>query len=167
MPHVNLVKQRPFLNWSKNLTQTEHTTVLYVNIEPAQAKRGDVERAMKIIIKEFLDFGKLFLSKKDENVHSSPALKDENVHSSPALKGAGYSGLLNKKEQKIVIELKLWHGPKALADGLSQTAEYMDTNNATEGHLVIFDRKSDKSWEEKIYQQEEEVDGKTVCVWGM
>jgi len=47
-------------------------------------------------------------------------------------------------EQRIVLELKNWYGPKTLLDGLEQTAGYMDTSNAPEGHLIIFDRKSKK-----------------------
>jgi hypothetical protein len=71
------------------------------------------------------------------------------------------------KSQIIVIELKVFKGSKTLSDGLEQTAEYIDTCKATEGHLVIFDRRSDKSWDEKIYQKQETVDGKVIKVWGM
>ena len=44
-----------------------------------------------------------------------------------------------QKKQRIVIELKIKRGTKTIEEGLEQTAQYMDTNNATEGHLVIFD----------------------------
>ncbi|MCF7899306.1 AAA-like domain-containing protein [Candidatus Babeliales bacterium] len=70
------------------------------------------------------------------------------------------------QDQKIVIELKIWRGPQSLAKGLSQTAEYMDTSNATEGHLVIFDKR-EKSWDEKIYNRQETFNNKTIIVWGM
>lgn len=71
------------------------------------------------------------------------------------------------KAQRIVVELKIYYGPKALSEGLVQTAQYMDTSHATEGHLVIFDRNPKKSWDEKIYQRQEIVDNKTITVWGM
>lgn len=75
--------------------------------------------------------------------------------------------LITWKTQRIVIELKIWHSKvKTLEGGLEQTARYMDTSNATEGHLVIFDR-SDKSWDEKIYTKKEAVGAKTVTVWGL
>ena len=70
-------------------------------------------------------------------------------------------------KQRIVIELKIWHGPKALASGLEQTAEYMDLAAATEGHLVIFDRDTEKSWETRIYQRIEQVGSKQITVWGL
>lgn len=71
------------------------------------------------------------------------------------------------KVQRIVIELKVWRSKsKTLDQGLEQTAKYMDTSNATEGHLVIFDKR-EKSWEEKIYNRQEKVGNKVITVWGM
>jgi hypothetical protein len=76
--------------------------------------------------------------------------------------------LLLWQTQRIVVELKVWRNPqKTLIKGLEQTASYMDTANATEGHLVIFDRREDKSWDEKIYTRQESVDGKSITVWGL
>ncbi len=71
------------------------------------------------------------------------------------------------KTQRIVIELKIWYGEKAYQEGLEQTAQYMDTCNATEGHLVIFDRRENRSWEEKIYDTIEAYQDKKIHVWGM
>lgn len=39
---------------------------------------------------------------------------------------------------------------KPWQEGLEQTSKYMDTCNATEGHLLIFDRDPAKTWDEKI-----------------
>lgn len=69
--------------------------------------------------------------------------------------------------QRIVIEIKIFRDSNTLPKGLEQTAEYMDINNATEGHLIIFDRNQNKSWEEKIYHKQESFNGKTIDVWGM
>ena len=71
------------------------------------------------------------------------------------------------KKQRIAIELKLWRGNKSFIKGLEQTAGYMDISNATEGHLVIFDNKSQKSWDEKMYHKVEFVDEKIINIWGM
>jgi len=70
-------------------------------------------------------------------------------------------------KQRIVIELKIDRGPQTISEGLEQTAEYMDINNATEGHLVIFDPDVTKDWDEKIYYQQEQVGNKIITVWGM
>ncbi|MEZ4525791.1 MAG: hypothetical protein R2941_07720 [Desulfobacterales bacterium] len=42
----------------------------------------------------------------------------------------------------------------------------MDKCGADEGHPVIFDR-GEKTWEEKIFQTEEECKDRKIQVWGM
>jgi hypothetical protein len=75
--------------------------------------------------------------------------------------------LITWKTQRIVIELKVWHSQeRTWTEGLAQTARYMDTAGATEGHLVIFDKR-DKTWDEKIYTRQEVVGHHKVTVWGM
>jgi hypothetical protein len=70
------------------------------------------------------------------------------------------------KQQRIVVELKILRGEKTVIEGLEQTAEYMDTANATEGHLVMFDPSKKKSWDEKIYREQRQEANKTIEVWG-
>ncbi len=72
-----------------------------------------------------------------------------------------------EKQQRIVIELKVLRNKQTLLEGLEQTAEYRDKSNATESHLVIFDPDVNKTWDEKIYQRQETIDGKTINIWGM
>ena len=43
----------------------------------------------------------------------------------------------------------------------------MDISNATEGHLVIFDRDPNKTWEEKISQTQEQCENNTINIWQM
>ena len=71
--------------------------------------------------------------------------------------------------QKVVLELKLWRGSReqTMAQGVAQTAVYMDKIGTAEAHLVIFDRRPDVPWEEKIFQQAHEEAGRTIMVWGM
>jgi hypothetical protein len=71
--------------------------------------------------------------------------------------------------QKVVIELKILYKTMdaTIAKGLEQTADYMDKSGADEGHLVIFDRREGRKWEDKIFQKEAESEGKVVKVWGM
>ena len=72
-----------------------------------------------------------------------------------------------KAFQRIVIELKVRLRPDFYEKGLEQTADYMDKSDATEGHLIIFDRDMDKPWDEKIYQRVEGHGGKTINIWAM
>jgi hypothetical protein len=71
--------------------------------------------------------------------------------------------------QRVVFELKIQRKglSMALADGLPQLVRYAATCGADEAHLVIFDRSSEKVWDEKVWERVEVVDGRTVQVWGM
>lgn len=71
------------------------------------------------------------------------------------------------KAQRFAIELKILRDKNTFPQGLVQTAEYMDEMGATEGHLVIFDRNPEKSWEEKISCQSKQESNKTIHVWTM
>jgi len=68
---------------------------------------------------------------------------------------------------KYPIELKIWRGEKSLSDGLTQTARYMNTFDVNEGWLALFDRRPDRSWDEKIYIRKEFAGDKTVNVIGL
>jgi hypothetical protein len=70
--------------------------------------------------------------------------------------------------QKIVLELKVTHGSPdgAIAEGLAQTAGYVDRCGAEAGYLLIFDRRKNVPWEEKLYHREEQVGSHIIGVWG-
>ncbi len=70
---------------------------------------------------------------------------------------------------KVVIELKVLYKSleMTVADGLEQTASYMERCSTDESHLVIFDRCKEKTWNEKIFQGEENFRGRKIKVWGM
>lgn len=75
--------------------------------------------------------------------------------------------LIRWQKQRIVLELKVKHREKTLSDGLEQTAKYMDSAQATEGHLLIFNRDPQKSWEEKISQETVVFKTNPIHVWNM
>ncbi|MCB9493004.1 MAG: DEAD/DEAH box helicase family protein [Epsilonproteobacteria bacterium] len=89
------------------------------------------------------------------------------IHREYALGRGRLDILVCWKAQRIVIELKVARNPNTIPDGLAQTAEYMDANNATEGHLVVFDRSDDKSWDDKIFMRTEHQGKWTIHVWGL
>ena len=51
--------------------------------------------------------------------------------------------------------------------GLEQTAWYMDRSGADSGHLLIFDLRRGKSWDDRLFRKEEVASGKSVTVWGI
>lgn len=78
----------------------------------------------------------------------------------------GYGGPV----QRIVLELKIRRGDleKVIEKGLEQTAEYMDlVGSVDEGHLIIFDRTQEKTWDERIWHRPYSYQGRTIVVWGM
>lgn len=70
--------------------------------------------------------------------------------------------------QKVVLELKIVRKTidATLAEGLEQTADYMDKCGTSDGHLILFDRSTERTWDDKIYTKTEQFQGKTIQVWG-
>ena len=70
---------------------------------------------------------------------------------------------------RYVIECKVLHKglERTIGEGLEQTAAYMDRCGSPAGHLIVFDRREGKPWEEKIFRREESRDGRAITVWGM
>ena len=91
--------------------------------------------------------------------------------------GRGRTDLLiiwpeGERETRFVIECKVLHPRKSLrstvAEGIEQTAGYMDRCAADAGHLVVFDRGDGRSWDEKIFHhRRESATGADIHVWGM
>ena len=78
----------------------------------------------------------------------------------------GYGGPI----QRVVLELKIKRGllETVIDEGLRQTYDYMDAvGSVDEGHLIIFDRTKEKTWEERIWHKSCGFQGKTIMVWGM
>ena len=78
----------------------------------------------------------------------------------------GYGGPV----QRIVLELKIKRGnlDTVIAEGLEQTFAYMDLcGSVDEGHLIIFDRSKEKTWEERIWHELRTFGGRDIMVWGM
>ncbi len=71
--------------------------------------------------------------------------------------------------QRVVIECKLLYKSleQTITAGLDQTRAYMDRYGVVEGHLVIFDRTTGVSWDDKIFRREESMGAAKVTVWGM
>ena len=72
--------------------------------------------------------------------------------------------------RKIVIECKILHKTleQTIADGLNQTAEYMDRCDAEAGHLVIFDRREGRRWKDKVFHDHcTSGSGVEIDIWGM
>ena len=72
--------------------------------------------------------------------------------------------------RRFVVECKVLHKSlkQTIAEGLAQTAEYMDRCGAEAGHLVIFDRRTGRRWADKVFHHRRTADsGVEIDIWGM
>jgi len=72
---------------------------------------------------------------------------------------------------KYPIELKIRYaedryGGRTYADSLAQVAAYMDRMGCALGWLMLFDRRPEVSWEDKLYARTEAVGNKSIHVLG-
>lgn len=75
------------------------------------------------------------------------------------------------REFSYVIECKVVRPKRSLkrviAEGERQTAAYMDLCGAESGHLVIFDMRPGRSWEERVFRKDPRPGRIPITVWGM
>ena len=74
------------------------------------------------------------------------------------------------QSRRFVVECKILHRSleRTIADGLEQTARYLDRCAAEAGHLVIFDRSEGKNWDDKVFhRRRQSAGGVEIDVWGM
>ena len=72
--------------------------------------------------------------------------------------------------RRYVVECKVLRKSmeRTVAEGVEQTAGYMDRCGAQDGHLVVFDRREGRSWDEKVFRLARTAQsGAEIAVWGM
>ncbi|MEM6321349.1 MAG: AAA-like domain-containing protein [Bacteroidota bacterium] len=70
----------------------------------------------------------------------------------------------DNQQQAIVLELKILRNSlnATIEEGVRQTKTYMDKCGTDQGHLLIFDRRPNRTWEDKIWRKT--VEG--IGIWG-
>ena len=78
---------------------------------------------------------------------------------------------LADRVQEFVVECKVVRehdGLERMVDeGVEQTARYVDRCAAEAGHLVVIDRRDNRSWDEKVFHLRRDGGAAPVDVWGM
>ncbi|PWQ92594.1 AAA-like domain-containing protein [Leucothrix pacifica] len=71
--------------------------------------------------------------------------------------------------QRVVLELKILRKSleTTLLEGVEQTAGYADQCGADEAYLIIFDRRLNVDWDDKIWQRQEQWQTRSIGAWGM
>ena len=75
-----------------------------------------------------------------------------------------------EQTRRFVVECKVLHKSleQTIGAGLEQTADYTDRCKAEAGHLVIFDRREGRRWEDKLFHSRRVSNGGVeIEVWGM
>ena len=72
------------------------------------------------------------------------------------------------REERFAVECKLLRSgrERTIQQGLEQTVAYMDTSGADGGHLVVFDMREGRSWEDRVFRDERAWEGRRITVWG-
>ena len=65
------------------------------------------------------------------------------------------------RTRRFVVECKVRRDglERTIRDGLEQTRGHMDGCGAESGHLIVFDRSPERTWEEKIFRREAPAGG--------
>ncbi len=74
--------------------------------------------------------------------------------------------LVEWKDARYAIELKIRRDKSTEARALKQLWGYLDKLNLSHGWLVLFDLRKELTWEEKLYQRDVEYEGKTIRLVG-
>ncbi len=67
------------------------------------------------------------------------------------------------KNQKEVVEVKVWYGERRYGGALTQLAKYLESENLSRGYLVVFDRRENLPKEYAF--KEHQVAGKKIQAW--
>ena len=68
--------------------------------------------------------------------------------------------------RRYPIELKIRRGEKTVLEGCQQLADYMERMGCEEGWLVVFDRRTGVSWDDKLHHEVVPAEGRTIHVLG-
>jgi hypothetical protein len=74
--------------------------------------------------------------------------------------------IIEWRDGRHAIEVKLRRGTETEADALEQVDGYLDEAGLTEGWLVMFDLRSTQPWGERLFTRTVDVNGKRVFVVG-
>ena len=78
---------------------------------------------------------------------------------------------LGSDASRHVIECKVLRKGSSLKSvirqGTEQTAQYMDRCGAETGHLLVFDMREGRSWEERLFREDPQPGSAPITVWGL
>ncbi|WP_421797087.1 AAA family ATPase [Haliscomenobacter sp.] len=140
---------------------------------PKNFKLPDQRLNMEAVLLKFQAFMREQNSEKDQNFLERNARLVFLAFIKPIINGSGYDFkepqiseerrldvAITYFQHKYIVELKIWRGPEAHAEGLEQLVDYLDRQALQEGFLLVFDQLKKKVWTSGW----EELKGKRVFV---
>jgi hypothetical protein len=123
----------------------------YYNLEEPYLT-GDGKLDFEKVLLKFQEFMKKEYSKRDEEFLERNGRLIFLAFVKPILNGKGYDFkeaqaseekrmdvIITYKQEKFIIELKIWRGQKAHEKGIAQLSNYLETQGLGNGYLIIFD----------------------------
>ncbi len=130
----------------------------------------------KVLLK-FQEFLKKEYSKRDEEFLERNGRLLFLAFVKPIINGKGYDFkesqaseekrmdvIITYKQEKFIIELKIWRGRKAHEKGILQLSDYLETQGLNKGYLIIFDfkKRTRKAYkQDRIFSNQKEI----FAVW--
>ncbi|MEN9611857.1 MAG: hypothetical protein RLZZ628_2671 [Bacteroidota bacterium] len=122
-------------------------------------RNDDKTLNMEAVLLGFQSFMKREYSRKNRDFLEKHARLVFLAFLKPIINGAGYDFkepqiseekrldvVITYYEHKYISELKLWRGQKLHEKGLIQLTDYLESQQLTEGYLLIFDHAEVKNW---------------------
>ena len=150
---------------------------------PKYIKNGKID--INFLLKEFQDFwrenSEIWVKRYEKDlyqyVEAAPHLVFQafvqrvingggEIHREMALGIKRSDICIEWEKQKYPIELKIYESPKTKEKAVEQVQMYMDKVISKDGWIVIFDRDTEKLWEEKLYFEEITLGNKNIYVFG-
>ena len=109
------------------------------------AKKDDETDQIYYIPSNFIDTGTLlFLS------YLKPLINGEgDYYVEPQMGDMRMDIAVQYRNERFIIEMKIWHGEKHHESAYRQLYEYLDKKNIESGYLLTFDFRNEKSKESK------------------
>lgn len=174
--HNRIYEQRIYSYMISKLVRTRYKeTIDFAGPEFFYDDGPDVKLNVKLILKKFQTFMKEHRSRQDEKFLEREGRLLFLSFLRPIINGNGFEFkepniaderrmdiVITFRNQRYVVELKRWYGPKAHRKGLQQLSDYLDMYSLKQGYLLIYDFSKKKE-----YRQEdiEFQDKRIFAVW--
>ncbi len=69
--------------------------------------------------------------------------------------------------EQHVLELKLYYDEFSREDGIEQIVRYLSRLGLNKGYFILFETRAGISWEQRLYREDLEIDGKQIILLGL